>query len=241
MSTIAEVQTSIRGLGREERYIIACWLEGYEAEELGFSGVREPAVEYAVEPRYMTEEEYLAFEERSPSRHEYVNGYVHAMSAPGPSHGRVLARLQFALTKRLGDGPCEAFAARLQADADTASTHNYFYPDIVVSCDRENWGDKWLRNPRLIIEVLSPSTQHIDRRDKATTYRRIPGMEEYVIAAQNSAQLTILRRAEGWVAEVVSGLDAVAEFRSLDMSIPLAEIYGGVFPESVSGEHVGSE
>jgi Uma2 family endonuclease len=241
MSTIAEVQSSIRRLDREDRYIIACWLESYEGEEPGFSGVKEPALKYADEPRYMTEEEYLAFVETSPTRHEYVNGYVHEMCTPTVSHGRVLSRLQFALTKRLGNGPCEAFAAGLKVHADTASNNNYFFPDIVVSCDRGGWGDQWLLNPRLIVEVLSPSTQHIDRREKATTYRKVPGMEEYVIAAQGSAQLTIFRRAEGWVAQVVSGLDAVAEFRSLEMSIPLAEIYSGVIPESASGEHLGAE
>jgi Uma2 family endonuclease len=241
MSTIAEIQYALRRLPLEERHFIASWLEGYQDEELGFSGVREPALQYAEEPRYMTEEEYLAFQERSSTRHEYVNGYVHAMCVPTTVHGRIVARFQVALTKRLGDGPCEAFSSGLKMRADIASKNNYYFPDMMVSCDRERWGEQWLLSPRLIIEVLSPSTQHIDRREKAATYPKIPGMEEYVIAAQGSAQLTIFRRAEGWVAEVVSGLDAVAEFRSLDMSIPLAEIYRGVIHESVLGENVGAE
>ena len=122
---------------------------------------------------------------------------------------------------------------------DAPSDKSYFYPDIMVSCDSVGWRDLWLLNPRLIVEVLSPSTQHIDRREKATTYRKIPGMEEYVIAAQSSWQLTIFRRTEGWVAEVVRGPEAVAELRSLGVSIPLAEIYRGVFPESSSAGGVG--
>jgi Uma2 family endonuclease len=241
MFTIAEVQYALRRLDREDRYIIACWLERYEGEEPGFSGVKEPALKYADEPRYMTEEEYLAFVERSPTRHEYVNGYVHEMCAPTMPHGRVVSRLTVALAKRLGDGPCEAFAAGLQVQADTSSNHNYYFPDIMVYCDRVGWKEQWARTPRVIVEVLSPSTQHIDRREKATSYRKVPGMEEYVIAAQGSAQFTIFRRAEGWVAEVVTGLDAAAEFRSLGVSIPLVEIYRGLPPEAASAESVGPE
>ena len=110
MSTIAEVQYAIRRLSLEERQFIASWLEGYQDEEAQFVGVKEPALKYAEEPRYMTEEEYLEFEECSPTLHEYVNGYVHAMSPPSMAHGRIVARLHFALTTRLGDGPCEPFS-----------------------------------------------------------------------------------------------------------------------------------
>ena len=124
---------------------------------------------------------------------------------------------------------------------DAASDKDYYYPDIMVSCDTSGWRELWLLNPRLIVEVLSPSTQYIDRREKASTYRKVPSMEEYVIAAQNSWQLTIFRRTENWVAEIVSGPDAVAEFRSLGLSVPLAEIYRGVFPESASSGRVGVE
>jgi len=241
MTTIAEAQTAIRRLDAEDRYIVACWLEGYLEDEVEFTGVREPAVEYADGPLYMTEDEYLKFEENSPTRHEYVNGYVHAMCGATMAHGRIVARLQTALAKRLGDGPCESFFSGLKLKVDTVSDKAYLYPDIMVSCDRAGWREQWLLNPRLIVEVLSPSTQHIDRREKATTYRQIPSMEEYVIAAQGSWQLTIFRRAENWAAEVVSGPEAVAEFRSLGVSIPLAEIYRGVFPEATPTERVGTE
>ena len=130
-------------------------------------------------------------------------------------------------------------AQKLKVDA--ASDKDYYYPDIMVSCDTSGWRDLWLLNPRLIVEVLSPSTQHIDQREKASIYRKIESMEEYVIAAQSSWRLTIFRRADGWVADIVSGPDAVAEFRSLGVSVPLAEIYRGVFPESASGGRVVKE
>jgi Uma2 family endonuclease len=241
MLTIAEIQYGLRLLTLEDRQFIASWLEGYQDEETEFIGVREPALKYAQEPLYMTEAEYFKFEENSPTRHEYVDGYVHAMCGASIAHNRIVTRLQIALANRLGDGPCEAFSPGAMLKIEAVSDNDYLYPDIMVSCDQKGWSEKWLVNPRLIVEVLSPSTQHIDRREKAKTYRKIPSMEEYVIAAQSSAQLTIFRRSEGWVAEIVSGAEAVVEFRSLGLSIPLAEIYRGVFPESSSAGGVGAQ
>jgi Uma2 family endonuclease len=241
MSTIAEVKYTLSHMTLEDRHSIACWLEGYQEHEPLFLEVREPALKDAEEPMYMTEEEYLEFEENSPTKHEYVNGYVHAMCGASMAHNRIVSRLHLALANRVGDGPCETFAHNLKLKVDAMSDKSYFYPDIMVSCDTSGWRDLWLLNPRLIIEVLSPSTQHIDRREKASTYRKIESMEEYVIAAQSSWQLTIFRRTENWVPEIVSGPDAVAEFRSLGVSVPLAEIYRGVFPESASAGRVGTE
>jgi Uma2 family endonuclease len=109
-----------------------------------------------------------------------------------------------------------------------------YYPDVMVSCDRTGWGEAWIQNPRLVIEVLSACTRDIDRREKAMAYRRASTVEEYVIAAQCSRQLTIYRRAQNWVPEVVSGVEGVAEFRSLGVSVPLAEIYRKVFVEEVA-------
>ena len=225
MSTIAEAQHILRSLALKDREAIARWLDAYQEE---------PAVKYTEELPYMTVEEYLKFEESSPTRHEYVNGYVHAMNGASMAHGLVANYLFQAISKRLGDGPCQIFTAGLKLMVDTVSEKEYLYPDLMVSCDRAGWRDMWLHNPRFIVEVLSPSTQHIDRREKAATYRRMPSVEEYVIAAQSSWHLTILRRAENWVPEVVSGRDGVAEFRSLGVAVPLAEIYRRPFSESVA-------
>jgi Uma2 family endonuclease len=241
MNTVAEVRYALSHMTLEDRHSIACWLEGYQEHEPLFLEVREPAMKDAEEPMYMSEEEYLQFEENSPTRHEYVNGYVHAMSGASMAHNRIVSRLHTALANRLGNGPCETFMNAQKLKVDTESDKDYYYPDIMVTCDTSGWRDQWLLNPRLIVEVLSPSTQHIDRREKASTYRKIESMEEYVIAAQSSWRLTIFRRADGWVADIVSGPDAVAEFRSLGVSIPLAEIYRGVFPESASAGRVVEE
>ena len=104
-----------------------------------------------------------------------------------------------------------------------------YHPDLFVSCDQSAWDERWIPNPKFVVEVLSPSTQHLDRREKAANYRRVASLDEYVIASQKRPELTIHRRAEHWQPDVVVGPRAVAEFRSLGMSVPLADIYEGVF------------
>ena len=239
MSTLAEVRHALRRLTLDERQEIAEWLERYRDEETGAIGVAEPAAVYTVELPYMTVEEYLEFEERSTTRHEYINGVVHAMCGASLAHNRIVTRLHLALEKRLGGGPCEIFLQDLKLKVESDADNLFYYPDVMVSCDRGGWREQWLLNPRLVIEVLSPSTQHIDRREKPTTYRRLSSVEEYVIAAQSSWHFTIYRRAGNWVPEVVEGPEAVAEFHSLGVSIPLAEVYRGILREPTSPDGGG--
>jgi Uma2 family endonuclease len=236
MQTIEEIHHSLRLLTLEERELVASWLEGYQDEEVNVPiAVMEPKAVYAVEPPpYMTVEEYLKFEEKSPTRHEYVNGLVYAMSGASMAHNRIVSRLHIALEKHLRGGPCEAFLQDLKLKLTPDSDKFFYYPDVMVSCDRSGWYKKWITNPRLVIEVLSTSTQHIDHREKATIYRRIESIDEYVIVAQHSPQLTIYRRAEKWVPERVSGLEAMAEFRSVGASVPLGEIYEDVLDTPAS-------
>jgi Uma2 family endonuclease len=153
------------------------------------------------------------------------------MSGAGVAHCRIVQALVFALNERLRGNSCEIFSTQVELNLKIDTDQLVYYPDVMVSCDRTGWGEAWIQNPRLVIEVLSACTRDIDRREKAMAYRRAPTVEEYVIAAQCSRQFTIHRRAQNWVPEVVSGIDGVAELRSLGVSIPLAEIYRKVFPE----------
>jgi len=76
--------------------------------------------------------------------------------------------------------------------------------------------------------VLSPSTEKIDRREKALNYRQIATLEEYVLIAQNRPRVEIQRRADEWRPTFVTSLDATAEFNSIGLSLPLTQIYEGV-------------
>jgi Uma2 family endonuclease len=234
MHTLAEIQHAIRRLVLEERWLLAVWLEGQQSEELGATKVSEAAEVYAVESQpYMTFEEYLEFEERSETRHEYVFGFAYAMAGPTVTHSRILERLHVALRKRLPGGPCEFFRQSVKLKLKFDSNEIVYYPDLMVSCDRAGWHEKWILNPRLVVEVLSPSTERTDTREKVIAYKQVPSVEEYVTVAQYSHELTIRRCAENWVPEVVKGPEAIAEFRSLGVSVPLGEIYERVLEEAL--------
>jgi len=225
------IHLALRSLTLNERERVASWLEGYQDEEVNAPiGVAEPSAVRAVDPPpYMTEDEYLEFERNSPMRHEYVNGVVYAMSGATLAHNRIVTRLHRALGRRLRAGPCEVFTLSLKLKVATESDSFFYYPDLMVSCDRKGWYEECVVNPRLVIEVLSSSTKHIDRREKATTYRRIDTIEEYAIVAQHSRQVTIHRRADNWLPDVVSDPGASAEFRSVNAIVPLEEIYENIF------------
>jgi Uma2 family endonuclease len=79
----------------------------------------------------------------------------------------------------------------------------------------------------ILVEVLSPSTEAIDRREKLLNCPQIPTVEEYVLVAQDSCEMTIHRRGERWVPQLLSIREGIAEFRSIELSIPLALIYEG--------------
>jgi Uma2 family endonuclease len=100
-----------------------------------------------------------------------------------------------------------------------------------VSCRPEDRTEQAVRNPKLVVEILSRSTQHIDRREKAMTYQRVEAIEEYVLIAQDQPRVIVHRRLEGWRPMLSSGLNARVEFRSIGLQMPLAQIYEGTLGE----------
>jgi Uma2 family endonuclease len=101
---------------------------------------------------------------------------------------------------------------------------------VMVACGREGVTKYYLQQPKLIIEVLSPSTEQIDRREKALNYHQIATLEEYVLVAQDRPHVEFLRRADDWRLTAVSSLDATAAFPSIGLSLPLTQIYEDLPP-----------
>ncbi len=230
MSTITEVQQMLRDLSASELESIADWLE-WEVEESRCRTfhVREAQPEYLSEeePLFMTWEEYLAFEEQSPYRHEYVNGTVYAMSGASLTHNQIAQELVVAFRSHLRGGPCKPFFLDAKLEIRAGRDTIMYYPDAMVSCRPEDRTDKVVCNPKLVVEILSKSTQHIDRREKAMTYQRVESIEEYVLIAQKEPRIIIHRRAEGWRPVLYSAMEAQVEFRSIGLEMPMAQIYEG--------------
>ncbi len=172
---------------------------------------------------------YLEFEETGSIRHEYVAGEIHAMGGASKAHNKIAGNVFARLHAGLRGGPCEVFMSDFKVRLEVAQADFFYYPDVVVSCHRDSIEKYYLRSPTLVVEVLSPSTETTDRREKHTNYRQAPTLEEYVLVAQDRREVTIFRRATGWQGEVHRAADATVEFRSIRHSMTIAEIYEGVF------------
>jgi Uma2 family endonuclease len=174
----------------------------------------------------MTYEEYLALEQTSAEKHEFVDGLVVAMAGGTLEHARLQARLIGELTRLLGDRPCVVYSAdgRVRVQATNRST----YPDLTVVCgDTETASDdaNAITNPILIVEVLSESTERDDRGAKFAHYRRLPSLQEYVLVSQDAPRVEVFRRAEQmWTfREAVEGEEI--ELGSLGVTLSVDSIY----------------
>jgi Uma2 family endonuclease len=103
----------------------------------------------------------------------------------------------------------------------------FYIQNAMVACGRQNLEDQYLSNPRLVVEVLSPSTERTDGREKALNYRHIASLEECVLVAQRASQVTIFRRSEQWMPVVLTSPEAIAELQSIEFSVSLERIYEG--------------
>jgi Uma2 family endonuclease len=225
--TLEEIKQALARVHPEDREEISNWLDGVSLGNFGGYVVNEPKMAYAIEPPpLMTVDEYLEFSEKSPVRYEYINGAVYAMSTPSLAHVRITQELLVALRSHLRGGPCEVFT---QAGLSIRSESDdiFYIPDVMVDCHPERREPRFASSPKLIVEVLSPSTKHIDRREKALSYHRIATVEEYVLLSQDEFSVTVQRRDGAWRPQVYSGPKAVVEFRSVGLSIPLSQIYAG--------------
>ena len=150
----------------------------------------------------MTPDEYLAFEERSPVRHEYVDGYVYAMSGVRRRHGKVVTNVLKQLLRAAGDGPCEVYVAELKVKADETK---YYYPDVAVTCGPPDDEGVVITDPCLVIEVTSPSTRATDHREKLAAHTRIPTLGAYLVVEADRPEVhRHWRDGEAWRYEVVT-------------------------------------
>lgn len=221
------LQQAIRQLSRREREELAEWILNSPDREWG---VAEPALPYG-DKRYFTVEEYLSFEEESLAGHEYVAGAIFPLVAPIVRHNMIATNLAVQFHSQLRGTPCRAFSSkiklRLQVDGDDL----FYVPDVMIACGpftEEMLDAQWLTNPCIIVEVLSASTESIDRREKALNYRHIPSLEEYLVIAQRSMEVTVFRRSDQWRPRVLTSAEDVFESRAVEANISLATIYEGV-------------
>jgi len=129
------------------------------------------------------------------------------------------------LERALEGGPCQTYIGDVKVKVYSLQHESFYYPDVMVGCESEDDHELYLDSPRVIFEVLSDSTESIDRREKFFAYRCIPSLMEYVLISQKSKEVTVTRREQGWRAEILSSEDDVLKLPSIDQSISLSRIY----------------
>lgn len=179
-------------------------------------------------------EDYLEGEKISPAKHEFVDGEVYAMAGASDNHNRIVGELVTILSNHLRDSKCEPFFGDIKV---RVAKNVYYYPDVLVSCE-ETPEDSYFRNqPILIIEVISPSTEHIDRREKLLFYQQMPSVREYVVVDQHRMNVEVHRRQPngGWITYYFNERSDIVELASVELSIPLPELYRRVqFPKNAN-------
>ncbi len=176
---------------------------------------------------YLTPEEYLDFERKATTKHEYVNGQIFAMSGASFAHNFITANTANQLYNQLIDSECQVVTNDMRMKA--IETESYFYPDIVVVCGEPRAEDDTfdtLLNPTLIVEVLSPSTAAYDRGEKFAHYQQIASLQAYILVSQDKIRVEHYCREETeWRRADFQGLEEVLPLSSIDCELRLQDIY----------------
>jgi Uma2 family endonuclease len=179
---------------------------------------------------FVTPEEYLAAERKAERRSEYLNGEVFAMAGASRRHVQISGNLIAALKNELKGRDCDVYATELRVRVNPKGNYLYAYPDVSVVCGESQFEDErfdTLLNPKVIIEILSPSTEPFDRGKKFTLYRQIDSLAEYLLMAQDETRVEQYVRQPGgdWVLSERTGLDDAVTLPSLGLSLKLFDIY----------------
>lgn len=178
--------------------------------------------------RRYTAEEYLALERLGDQKHEFYRGELFAMAGASNRHNIAQINLIAWVHGRLRAKPCLVYGSDMRVRVD--ATGLYTYPDLSVTCGEPEFLDghaDTLLNPRVIVEVLSDSTETYDRGKKFDHYRQIPALGEYLLVSQNEPRIDRYSLLDDgrWALEVAEGLQATMRIDVADASLPLAEVY----------------
>ena len=178
----------------------------------------------------MTAEAYLAIDRAAEWKSEFHDGEMFPMEAISLSHSRILDNLIFALRPRLRANGCEGLPGPLRV---RASVSKYVYPDYQIVCGKAELTDEQadtVANPKVVIEILSPSTADYDHGGKFELYRQLLSVEEYVLISQSEPKVEVFTKQtdRNWSLTISYGPDHRVRLESVGIEFPLADLYDGV-------------
>lgn len=174
----------------------------------------------------MTLAEFLEWERRQPTRHEFIDGEIVAMTGARAGHVRMVARLMERLRRHLRGSPCEAFANDLRIVVPLGDS---YYPDILVVCGeaRPDDEDDQVELATIAIEVSSPSTWRYDAQRKRWGYLSVPTMEHYLLIdpAETGAEVVSRDEARAYRGTLLLKPDDILELPAIGFSVRLGDLY----------------
>lgn len=189
----------------------------------------------AVKETLMSEAEYLAFEEKSKIRHEFMDGEIFAMAGGKRFHSLTISNIARHLGNQLENTPCEVHTSDLRVRVKP--TH-YVYPDVVIACNLKLVPDIFdtLENPQIIFEVLSKSTIYRDRIEKRMDYIDLESLTDYVIVHQIEMRVEHYERVsqKEWTLRIYEQAAQNIHLNSIKCRLSLGQIYRNVeFPANL--------
>ena len=179
--------------------------------------------------RLFTFDEYVRLEEDSRTKHEFLDGQVWAMAGGSPEHAAVSMNVGTLLTNALRGRPCRVYSSDLSVRVEATGLGTY--PDVAViggavELDPEDPKKQTAMNPRVLVEILSPSTEDYDRGEKLGHYKKIPSLAEVLLVAHDRREVELVRREEdgSWSREIVRE-EGVVHLSSIVCRLPIREIY----------------
>jgi Uma2 family endonuclease len=179
---------------------------------------------------FLTRAEYLRLERAAETRHELVDGEMAAVSGASLAHNEIVANLISRLVPRTRKNGCRTVSNDLRIKVSALEL--YTYPDVVIFCGAPRFEDgefDTLLNPRIVIEVLSPSTENYDRGYKSRAYRMVDSLEIVLLIAQDVIDVEVQRRGpdRNWSIQDLTSLDdTIMLFEGVELR--LSEIYEGL-------------
>ena len=183
--------------------------------------------------RRHTLSDYLSLDNAAGPKHEFHDGLVVAMSGGSIKHAAILTNIPIAVAAALKGTSCRPYGSDLRIYV--RSVNAVFYPDASIICgetesDAGLPGGEAATNPVVIFEVLSPSTEKLDRTRKFSAYMQLQSLREYVLVYSDQARIeSFLRQDDGaWTFSFVESFDAMLRLRSLNVSLSTRDIFAGV-------------
>ena len=173
----------------------------------------------------MDVEDYLILNKNSKEmRYEYLDGEIRMLVGGSPDHSIIIANLTAMIKGPLKGSQCRVYNSDVQLKL---SEKRYVFPDITISCDERDRNQKeTIRYPRVVVEVLSPSTEATDRGKKAAYYRACPTIQEYVMVDTQEIFIEVHRREERWTINTFESGDSIS-LESLGIQFPIEDAYEG--------------